>query len=578
MAGPGVRALGAAAGAVEVFLGDEGAVKLVVEGDGGGRGEAFCNAAEFLLALQPAGPGAPAVAALQAVVEEGGQWARSGCAWTAVLAARVAEGAQALREQGCPGPALVSGLRRAQGVCEAALAEAAVPVRSAPAVREATSDPSRRGDDGDLTWFFEPPGTIPQPPSAASLEEVVSGEGAARKFRELATDLLPRFPGLQERLDPAALDALVPPTHSPPHLDVTASAVTGPCVPGGLSATAFPGIFLQGYAPNPTLGRAWELHRLDEAALSRPKSPGGVFTVIVAPGSGPRSAEVASTLAFLGLARTRRALVLAGPPIDPALAPILEAVGASWVAGLTAADLRRCAVLAGCEAVADWADIGPRNVGAARAELWEGGRAGGDGGSTFVAAPYRGQPGALVQLSLVLRPLTAASDTSSPVPLAAVVCHPVQSVAEQTAELLVRFLFNLWETWERGAVVPGGGAMELLCARRLREKGAAAAAAAAVATEGGKMGLEWDPVVYECVATALVEVADRALAAFGVEPEARLGWLRDTEIGVAMAAEAKVSPPPFGVESVDAKARSLRAAFDVAHLVLHARATLTNQG
>ena len=139
------------------------------------------------------------------------------------------------------------------------------------------------------------------------------------------------------------------------------------------------------------------------------------------------------------------------------------------------------------------------------------------------------------------------------------VCHPEHWVAEQTAELIERFLFVLWKAWERGTVILGCGATELLCARCLREEGASLAR---VLVEGEH---ELDPLVYECVAKALSDMAERILAVFGVPLDdefARL-WAGERGGGLRIASEGRGEDDDilFGVKSLDTKVCVLLTAF-----------------
>lgn len=595
--GAGARALGAAAEALEGFLGPAGAAKLVLEaprgraGGGGGRGEAFCEAAEFLLALEPEGPGAAAVVALQVLVEEGGRWAQCGCAGLAALAARLALRAGGLSERGVPPRALNSGLQRAQAECEAALAAAARPAWAEAGVPEGP-DGGQGGAD-DVAWFFEPspaegPGAPPQPaPPAASPERPGAGEGHA--FRDLAWGLLPRFPGLRERLAPGALGALRPPPRSGPRPEVATSAVVGPCAPGGFCSAIFPGVVLRDSPAFLAPVAPWARGRFDEAAGAAPtEGAGGTFAVFVVAAAGPALREQAGgEPAEAALARVLAAaaglpvLVVAGFLVPTSLAFRLEAAGVSWVGGVSVAGLRRCTALAACQLAADWASLASArpHLGAARAEVLEGGWDPDDPGAQ----------GLRVRQAVVLRPLATPRGGAevAAMPVAAVACHPVRWVAEQAARQLERFLPALWEAWDGGggSVVPGGGAAELLCARRLREAGSRVLARAADAA--GKPGeRELDPLVFAMVADALCDVADRTLAAFDVPLEERLAQLQlqaggglgsgGGGGGASSTSLLESGRELLGVESLGGKARALRAAFDVAHIVLDARATLTN--
>ena len=242
--------------------------------------------------------------------------------------------------------------------------------------------------------------------------------------------------------------------------------------------------------------------------------------------------------------------------------------------GVSTADLRRCAAVAACEPAADWVSVAStrRHLGVARAEVWEGGWDSDDAGS----------PELCVRRAIVLRPLaTRGGSEVAAMPVAAVVCHPVRWVAEQAARQMERFLPTLWETWDGGGgtVVPGGGAAELLCAWRLREAGRAVARAADAVEEPGER--ELDPLVFETVADALCDVADRTLAAFDVPLEERLAQLQAGELGGGVGCAPSTLLPELGggvlgMESLTGKTRVLRAAFDAAHIVLDTRATITN--
>lgn len=480
----------------------------------------------------------------------------------------------------------MSGLRRAQAECEAALAAFARPVWAGGGMPKAPG--GGEADAEDVAWFFEPssaegpPGTPPRPAGGAVLL-VASGSDKGDAFRDLARGLVPRFPGLLERLAPGALGALCPPLRNGSRPEVAASAVVGPCAPGGFSTVVFPGVVLLG-CPNFLAPVApWACNRFDETGVVSPGGAGGTFAVLVVAAAGPalrEQSDMALAEAALRRARAlaaaddRPVLVVAGFLVPAALAFRLETAGVSWVGGVSAASLRRCAAVAACEPVTDWASAASarRQLGAARAEAWEGGWDPDDAGS----------PELCVRRAIVLRPLaTRGGSEVAAMPVAAVVCHPVRWVADQAARQMERFLPTLWETWDGGGgtVVPGGGAAELLCAWRLREAGRAVARAAGAEEEPGER--ELDPLVFGAVADALCDVADRTLAAFDVTLEERLVLLQAGELGGGGGCAPSTPLPEsggrlLGVESLGGKTRALRAAFDAAHIVLDTRATLTN--
>ena len=116
------------------------------------------------------------------------------------------------------------------------------------------------------------------------------------------------------------------------------------------------------------------------------------------------------------------------------------------------------------------------------------------------------------------------------------------------------------------------------CAAFANDPDAGRRAADAVEEPGER---ELDPLVFETVADALCDVADRTLAAFDVPLEERLAQLQAGELGGGVGCAPSTLLPELGggvlgMESLTGKTRVLRAAFDAAHIVLDTRATITN--